>query len=168
MSSYKLVQYLKGYVNPEGITNPIEIKSCTTQKWLHCLRFEYKDVKKNVFIDGYKRSDVIKDRKRFLKKMEELKPYLVEFNKDSTMKEKNYSANCAVDSCDCRPVIMITHDEYTFSANDEICKAWTQINDTFLQLKRCGQGIMISEFLLSFGRFNLLLLLKKKKKKLET
>lgn len=164
MSSYKLVQHLKGYVNPEGITNPIEIMSRTARKWLHRLGFEYKDVKKDVFVDGHERSDVIEDCKRFLEKMEELKPYLVEFNEDGTMKEKDYPANCAVGGCDRRPVIVITHDECTFSANDGIRKAWTRIGDTFLRPKRRGQGIMVSEFLLPFGCFNLLLLSEEKQK----
>ena len=128
---YKLVQYLKGYINPEGNTNSIEIKSRTAQKWLHRIGFEYKDVKKDVFVDGYERSDVIEDRKRFLKKMEELKSYLVEFNEDGTMKKKNYPVNCSVGGCDRRSVIVITHDECPFFANDGIRKAWTQIGDTF-------------------------------------
>lgn len=88
MSPYKLVQYLKGYVNPERITNSIEIKSRTARNWLHRLGFEYKDLKKDVFVDGHERSDVVEDRKRFLEKMEELKPYLVEFNEDGTMKDR--------------------------------------------------------------------------------
>lgn len=67
---------------------------------------------------------------------------------------------------DCQPVIVITHDECIFSANDGICKAWTQIGDTFLRPKRWGQGIMVFEFLQSFGRLNLLLLSEDKQKKI--
>ena len=132
LSLYKLVQYLKEYVNSEGMITPIEIKLRNAQNWLHHLGFEYKDVKKDVFIDGHERPDVIEDRKKFLEKMEELKQYLVEFNEDNTMKKKNYPANYAVGSSDRRPVIVITNDECTFSANDGICKAWTWIGDTFL------------------------------------
>lgn len=39
------------------------------------------------------------------------------------------------------------------------------MEDTFLQLKKRGQKIMVSDFLFLFRRFNLLLLLKEKKKK---
>lgn len=101
----------------------IEIKSRTAQKWLHCLGFKYKDVKKNIFVDGHKQLDVVKDRKRFLKKIEKLKPYLVEFNEDGTMKKKNYSTNYAIGGFDCQSVKVITYDEYIFSANNGICKA---------------------------------------------
>lgn len=81
------------------------------RNWLHRLGFEYKDVKKDVFVDGHERPDVVEDRKKFLHKTEELKPYLVEFNEDGTMKEKIYPADCAVGGSDRRPVIVITHDE---------------------------------------------------------
>ena len=56
----------------------------------------YKDVRKDVFMDGHERSDVVEDRSNFLKKMEELKPYMVEFNEDSTIKPKAYPPNCVV------------------------------------------------------------------------
>ena len=117
--------------------------------------FEYKDVKKDVFVDGYERLDVVEDCKRFLNKMEELKPYLVEFNEDDAMKDKTYPSDCIVGGEDRRPVIIITHDKCTFSANDTIYKAWTRVGDTFLCSKSQGQGIMVSEFLVPFGHLNL-------------
>ena len=120
LSSYKLVQFLKEYVNPEGIKTPVVIRACTAQTWLRKLRFVYKEVRKNVFIDGHERPDVVEDRNRFLTKMEELKPYMVEFNKDGAMKAKDYPVDCAVGGEERRPIIVITHDECTFSANDGI------------------------------------------------
>lgn len=122
-------------------------------------------MKKDVFVDGHERSDVVEDRIRFLNKMEELKPYLVEFDENGTMKDKTYPPDCAVGGEDRRPVIVITHDECTFSANDGIRKAWTRVGDTFLRPKGRGQGIMVSEFLLPFGRLNLFHYLKKNNKK---
>lgn len=118
MSSYKLVQYLKEYVNPKGIETPIVICSHTAQNWFHKLGFEYKDVKKDVFIDGHKRSNVVEDCTRFLKKMEELKPFIVEFEANGDMKPKKYPSDCVVGGNKHRPIIVITHNECTFSAND--------------------------------------------------
>ena len=138
MSSYKLVQHLKDYINSEGKKSPIEIKSRTVRKWLQHLGFEYKDVKKDVFVDGHEWSDVVEDRKRFLNKIKDLKPYLVEFNEDGTMKDKMYPPDCVVGGEDCRPVIIITQDECTFLANDGICKTWTRVGDTFLRPKDQG------------------------------
>ena len=53
LSSYKLVQFLKEYVNPEGIETPVVIRSRTAQTWLRKLGFVYKEVRKDVFIDGH-------------------------------------------------------------------------------------------------------------------
>lgn len=96
--------------------------------------------------------------------MKNLKPYQVEFEEDGSMKTKNYPDNCAVGSNIHQPVIVITHDECTFSANDEIQRAWTCVGDTFLRPKRRGQGIMVSDFLLPFEQLNLLSLSEGKKK----
>lgn len=155
MSSYKLVQFLKTYENTQGIKTPITIRSRTAQRWLRKLGYEYKNVRKNVFIDGHERSDVIEDRNNFLKKMEELKPYMIEFEEDGAMKAKTYPSDCEVGGPGRRPIVVITHDECTFSANDGIRKAWIQKGDTFLLPKGQGQGIITSEFILPFGRLNL-------------
>lgn len=40
------------------------------------------DVGKDVFIDEHERPDVVEDRANFLKVMEDLKPYIVEFKED--------------------------------------------------------------------------------------
>lgn len=87
--------------------------------------------------------------------MEELKPYMVGFEEDGAMKDKIYPPDCVVGGQNRRPVILITHDECTFSANDGIRKAWTRKGDTFLRPKGRGQGIVASEFILPFDRLNL-------------
>ncbi len=75
---------------------PIIIRSYTARRWLCKLEYKYKDMRKDVFVNGHERSDVVEDRKNFLTKIEELKPYVVEFEEDGTMKPKAYSSNCAV------------------------------------------------------------------------
>lgn len=75
---------------------------------------------KDVFVDGHERLDVVEDRANFLKKMEELKPFLVEFSEDGTMKSKIYAFDCVVWVEDSRPIILITHDECIFLANNGI------------------------------------------------
>ncbi len=135
LSSYKLVQFLKTYVSPQGIETPIVIRSRIARRWLCKLGYEYKDVRKDVFVDGHERSDVVEGCKNFLTKIEELKPYVVEFEEDGTMKPKAYPFDCAVGGDECRPIIVITHDECTFSANNGIQRAWTQKRDMFLRPK---------------------------------
>ena len=76
-----------------------------------------------MFINGHEQSDVVKDRKVFLNKMEELKPYIVEFDEDGAIKPKVYLLDCIIRGNDRRPIIVITYDECTFSANNGIQKA---------------------------------------------
>ena len=53
LSSYKLVQFLKEYINPEGIKTPVVIHSRTARIWLRQLGFLYKEQRKDVFVDGH-------------------------------------------------------------------------------------------------------------------
>lgn len=122
-------------------------------------------MKKDIFFDIYKRSDIIEDCKWFLNKMGELKPYLVEFNGDGARKDEIYPPDCIVGGEDCWPVIIITYDKYTFFANDGICKAWTRVGDTFLHFKYQRQGIIMSEFLVPLDCLNLFSLLEEKQQK---
>lgn len=77
---------------------------------------------KDVFIDGYEQPDVLEDQNCFLTKMEKLKPYMVEFNKDGAMKAKDFPVDCIVGREERRSIIVITLDEYIFSTNNGIRK----------------------------------------------
>ncbi len=109
-----------------------------------------------MFFDGQERKDVMEYRETFLNEMKSLLPYFVEFFEDGTMVSKEYPDDCAVGGPDRRPIIMITHDESTFFANDWRKKVWTLNGQGILRLKRKGKGIMVLDFLLSWSRLNLL------------
>lgn len=154
LNSYALVAFLQDYVNSEGIRNPITIRSRTARKWLNRLGYKYRYIGKNVFVDGHERLDVVKDRENFLETMKNLTPYLVEFDENGNILPKTYPADCGVGGDQRRPVILITHDECVFSANDGPRSGWQKDGDTFLRPKSKGRGIMVSEFLLPFKRLN--------------
>ncbi len=80
-------------------------------------------MRQDVFVDRHEQSDIVEDRKNFLNKMEELKSNMVEFKKDGTIKPKIYFSNCEVDRNNCQPIIVITYNERTFSANDLVQRA---------------------------------------------
>lgn len=147
-------------VNLEGNKNLVTIRSQTARKWLNELGYKYCHVGKNVFIDEYERTDMIEDRKHFLKVMEELELYFVKFDKTSQMILKIYLSDCEVGRDKRRLVIVMTNHEYTFLSNDGPCFGWQKDRDTFLQHKSKGQGIMVSEFLHAFGQLNLFFLSK--------
>lgn len=155
LNSYKLVQFLKNYVDTNGVKISIVIRSRTARNWLRKFRYEYKDVYKDVLINWHEWPDVVEDRKAFLEKMEELKPHMAEFNKNGEIKPKVYSSDCKIGGNNWRPIIVITYNECTFSANNGIWKAWARKSDTFLRLKSRGQGIMVSEFIFPDRRLNL-------------
>ena len=98
---------------------------------------------------------MIENKAKFLKSMAELESYLVEFEENGAIKAKVYPENCQIDGNDYRPVICITHDEYTFSANDRKTRIWQMAGENTLRPKEKGRGIIISDFLLSFRRFDL-------------
>lgn len=54
------------------------------------------------------------------------------------MKPKVYTSDFVVNDEERRPIIVITHGKYTFSANDDVRKSWTYEGDMFLQPK--GRG----------------------------
>lgn len=98
----------------ERVEIPIVIWSRIARIWLYNLKYEYKNIHKDIFIDGYEWLDIIEDCKVFFNKMEELKPYIVEFDGDGVIKPKVYLSDCAVGDNNWQSIIMITH---TFSAN---------------------------------------------------
>lgn len=148
---YKVIAFLKDYLNLKRLETPIKIRFCTARQWLNQLGYIYRDIKKDVFVNGHERANVVEDRKAFLKIMLDLEPYLVEFDSKGNMKDKVYPHDCQVERIDWRPVIVIMHDECTFSANDRKTHGWQRKRDTFLCPKRKRRKIMVLDFLLPFS-----------------
>ena len=72
LNFYKLVQFLKTYISLKRIEIPIVIYLYIAQKWLSKLRYKCKNVCKDIFVDGYKQTNNVKDYKNFLKRLEKL------------------------------------------------------------------------------------------------
>lgn len=141
--------------DPNGAQKRVGIRARTARRWLRRLGYRWQDVKKGVFIDGHERPDVVEYRKWFLDEMERLSPYFVEFTPSGDMKEKTYPSDSEVGGPNKRPIIVITHDESVFSANDGKHQAWVYEDSTILRPKGRGKGIMASDFLLPWSRLNL-------------
>lgn len=69
-------------------------------------------------MDGHEQSDVVEYCHQFLGKIKAIKPYLVEFEENSSMKSKVYLEDYAVGGSNCRPIIIITYNESIFNANN--------------------------------------------------
>lgn len=96
------------------------IYSCIAKTWLYKLRFVYKEVRKDVFVNDYEQSDMLEDENYFLIKINELKAYIIEFNKDGAIKAKDYLVDYAVGGEERRSIIIITYNKCIFSANDGV------------------------------------------------
>ena len=94
------------------------ICSRTAQKWLNKLEYKYEHVKKNLFIDGHEKPDVIKNQKNFLEIIEKLKPYLVKFDKIGQMILNIHPSDYKIKTDKYQPVIIIIYNKYTFSFNN--------------------------------------------------
>ncbi len=87
-------------------------------------------------------------RETFPSEMKSLLSYFVEFSDDGSILPKVYPEDYAVKKLDRRPIIMITHDESTFSANDGRRKVWILDGHGILQPEEKGKRIMVSDFFL--------------------
>ena len=83
---------------------------------------------------------MIEYQETFLNEMKSLLPYFVEFLEDGTMVLKEYPDDCAVGGPDRRPIIMLTHDESTFSRKEWVEKSmeskWSRHFTTQRKMKR--------------------------------
>ena len=113
-------------LSDDSVDCRIGICSRTARRWLNRLGYKWKEVQKGVFFDGHEREDVVEYRETFLDEIKALLPYFVEFNEDGSILPKVYPEDCAVGGPNKRPIIMITHDESTLSANDGRQRVWTQ------------------------------------------
>lgn len=109
----------------------------------------YGKLGKGVFVDGHERVDVVDYRQnefcpRWISLRSEFPPY------DPETKALRIPLAPAI-----RPVILVTHDESTFSANDGTKYGWTSPGKQPLRPKGRGKGIMVSAFLTPVGLLRL-------------
>ena len=101
-----------------------------------------------MFFDRYEQKDVVEYRETFLSEMKSFLPYFVEFSNNGSILPKVYPDDCAVGRSDQRPIIIITNDENTFSANNGRRKVWILDGHGILRPKGKRKRIMVSNFLL--------------------
>ncbi len=86
---------------------------------------------------------MVENRIEFLEFLSDLEPYLVEFDFEGRIKEKNYPPGCEIRGRNRRLIICIIYDEYTFSVNDRKKYPGQLIGDTLFRSKRKRRGIMV-------------------------
>ncbi|KIJ33502.1 hypothetical protein M422DRAFT_264432 [Sphaerobolus stellatus SS14] len=124
----------------------VKITVRTAQKWLHKLEWWYGKKHNGMYIDGHEWEDVVTYCAEFLQRMKEYMRCMVTYDNDGNpLNPQGFQ----VEGGQFR-IILVTHDESTFYANDQRKTAWTHSSDKAVpQPKGEGQSLMISDFLTS-------------------
>lgn len=118
----------------------------TGRNWLHQLGLSHRRFAKGVYVDGHEREDVVAYRNTvFIPFWLQCRQRLVTFEPDGKWsKPQNLPVGI-------KPLVIVTHDESTFNANDGRRQGWVYQNHQPLLPKGRGKGIMVSAFLTPGG-----------------
>jgi len=124
-----------------------KIRNRTARRWLEKLGFSWRKIQKGIYVDGHERSDVVRYRQEvFLPAFNEIRPFLVAWDEGGQMiMPQNLPPGQ-------KPLVLVTHDESTFNANDGKRRVWMKDGKQPLRPKARGKGLMVSDFLTPGGR----------------
>ena len=98
-----------------------KIRCRTARHWLKKLGFCWQKVQEGVYVDGHKRSDVVRYRQEVvLLALNEIRSFLVKWDEEGHM---IMSQNLPPGQ---KPLVLVTHDESTLSANDGKRQLWME------------------------------------------
>ena len=102
-------------------------------------------------MDGHDRSDVVRYRQEvFSPAFNKIRPFPATWDEEGHMiMPQNLPPGQ-------KPLVLVTHDESTFSANDGKRRLWMENGKKPLRPNAWGKGLMVSEFLAPGGRLAVL------------
>jgi hypothetical protein len=117
----------------------------TARRWMKQLEWRYGRKKRGMYINGHERDDVVAYRKQFLARWSEYLKRMVVYDRDGNVAANPTGVDVVAGK---KRLILVTHDESTFYANDRRSTKWTHASDS-AEPERKGEGvsIMISDFL---------------------
>jgi len=122
------------------------ISLCTAQHWMHRLDWRYGHKKNGMYIDGHKHEDVVQYQKEFVARWKDYDKRMVTYNNDGNVDSTPTSFPVAHGHQ--FHLVLITHDESTFYANDHRKNLWNHKTDKATpQCKGEGPLIMISDMI---------------------
>ena len=146
----------------KGYIRKMSLQARTAREWLNKMGYRWKSIKKGIYIDGHEREDVVEYRGKFLDMWYDMQPYVREWEEVKEevegevrltgLRKKEKAAVKDGKFGDVKEIILVTHDESTFSANDGRRSCWVKGGENPLRPKGKGRGIMVSEFLTEIGR----------------
>ncbi|KAG2109983.1 uncharacterized protein F5147DRAFT_772825 [Suillus discolor] len=128
------------------------ISLATAQRWMHKLDWRYGKKQNGMYIDGHEQEDVVKYRKEFLQRWKEYEKRMVMYDNDGNVLTSPSGFPVAQGSC--FRLILVTHNESTFYANDQWKNRWNHSSDKATpEQKGEGPSLMISDMVtLDLGR----------------
>lgn len=132
---------------PEN-TQRLAPRARTARGWLkNIMGLDYKRIGKGVYVDGHERQDVSDYREQeFVPRWLELRKQFCKFDQENTADPWRVPADLQE-----KPIMLVTHDEATFSSNDAPSYGWLKDGHVPLRPKGRGKGIMVSAFLTPGG-----------------
>ncbi|KAH9924455.1 uncharacterized protein B0H18DRAFT_1211886 [Fomitopsis serialis] len=131
-----------------GPGKPVTISESarTGRRWLKKLSWRYTRVRKGMYIDGHEREDIVAYRNGFVVHWKEYEKCMTKFDEDGNPIEPQHGF--PVPQTGRFKLILVTHDESTFYANDRRKTKWVHESEKVKPLpKGEGSSIMISDFL---------------------
>ena len=120
------------------------ISLATANRWLKKLDWQFGRKKNGMYIDGHEHEDVVKYREEFLERWKEYEKRMVTYDNDGNIEHE--PTGFAVPQRGRFRLILVTHDESTFYANDHCKTQWMHATDKATpQRKGEGPSIMISD-----------------------
>ena len=150
-TGYIWAQDLVDYIAKLEVQEKLAGKTCTTIHhrtachWLKKLNWWYTRKKNGMYVDGHERDDVIQYRNEFIGRWKEYEKRFLKFDNDRN--QTNQLNGFPVAQIGRFQIILVTHDESTFYANDRRKTKWIHTSQTAVaEAKGEGQSIMASEF----------------------
>lgn len=122
------------------------IRARTARLWLNQMGLTFREGRKDVYVDGHERDDVVAYREAFLARYSELEPRIAQWDEAGNLIGEDTPPAGG------KWIIVVTHDESTFNVNDGRRYMWLEEHGDPLRPKGKGKGIMVSDFLTPNGR----------------
>lgn len=126
---------------PPNYPRLISVRTAT--RWLHRLSYRPTSHKKEAYVDGHERQDVVAYRVKYLKELDNLRSSHLPPPPCSDER----AATPPPDAETRKKLVLIYHDESIFNVNNGQTWVWGSEDQPFIKPKTKGAGIMVSDFI---------------------
>ncbi|KAF8478293.1 hypothetical protein JB92DRAFT_3134072 [Gautieria morchelliformis] len=116
---------------------------CTARQWMHAMNYQYGKSANGMYVDGHEREDVVDyQTKVFLPFWTSIEDQMVKWSNDNEPIDPQLPKLPQQ-----KRIVLVTHDETTFYANDRRKTHWVHISEKAEPVQKGeGASIMVSDF----------------------